>query len=337
MLQLGLPVLLHLNPMSREGQRLPSHIRGWHKPHHILVDMPVENAAYASLQKGQSCIIRFLAEGRACGFSSQILDWDKQGALRYCRIAWPQQTQCIAFRKHERIDLFVPCTIHKGEDAWPGEIADLSIGGCRVLSSGIIEPDTELMLDFTLPDGLPMMHVKAIVRKVRFSHGKTVLGCEFAPDQECLQSDMAFFILGRLPRHDEERAARQRVLIIGDNPEMVRPLRAAFDGADWEVYTTDSTMEGLMRLRMVAPSALLVAFGMKDLGARNLISLIRATRGFEALPVFVFGGEISESETLLSGLTGTRHLPLPLECKRVVSQVRECLPRRQAGSAERRG
>lgn len=296
-------------------------------PHHILVDMPVEGPAYANVHKDQACIIRFLAEGRACGFSSQILDWDKQGAIRYCRIAWPHQAQCIAFRKHERIELSVPCTLHKAKDAWPGEIVDLSIGGCRVLSSGLVEPDTELTLDFTLPDGLPMLQVKVVVRKVRFSHGKTVLGCEFGPDQECLQSDMAFFILSRLPRNDEVREARQRILIIGDRPDDMRLLRAGFEQKGWEVFTTDSTMEGLMRLRMVAPSALLVALGMKDLGSRDLVSLIRATRGFETLPVFLFGGEASEGEPLLSGLSVSGHFAFPLNGGDIATRVREALGR----------
>jgi len=315
-LSVGDVVMVHLDPAKKWEVRYKTCVRGWHKPHHIILDRPRSKGLLVRLSEGFPCVVRLLSGGKAVGFASRVLDWDSPGAHPYCRVAWPEQLQVVSFRQHERINLFVPCTITVGDTTHDGQVQNLSVDGCRVHAHAEIEEGSPVELSFTMPDGLPVECVRAEVRNVQPRPDGALFGCHVTPGQEHVQSDMAFYIAAMLNRSQAGHEATPRLLIVANDPQNTKALSGTFERHGWDTFVASTSFEGLLRLRMVFPSALLVSQEQEDLGCLEMLRLLKSTRGLEALPVFLYGRDAEiKQQARDAGSAG--HFPLPLNLGRV--------------------
>jgi len=312
-------VLLQLDPAKKWEARYKTFVRGWHRPHHVLVDRPRTKGQFVQLFKGSPCVVRLLSQGKAVGFASRVLDWDSQRDQAYCRIAWPQDGDVVSFRRYERVDLAVPCTVTVGDATHQGEVRDVSVGGCGVFAPAPVSDDASVELSFTLPDGLPVEGVQAEVRSVRRCPDGSFLGCQFSPGQEHIQSDMAFFVAALLPRSEPGQGRAPRVLVVEENEENATALRAKFEEQGWDVFVAGGSFEGMLRLRMLTPNALIVNEEQKDLGCLEMLQLLKSTRGLESLPVYIYGGGEKKEKAQEAGCAG--YFGMPMDPGRVFKAV----------------
>lgn len=287
-LRVGESVVLHFNPSKTWGGRFRSVVRGWHKSKLLILDRPQASGQIVPIHREETCLVRFLCDGTACGFESRVLDFDTRSPIAHFRLSWPGRVKIIAFRKHPRVAVTVPCEYHLGEKTGTGELRDVSQGGCGVWVAETIEPGAELSLAFTLPGGSPMDRVNAVVRNVRDCDGGGLLGCEFIADQSDVQAEVAFFTVTTLNRADE-KGAEGRVLVIEPNEEAVRGLREAFKETGWQTLSVDNVADGLARIRMADYAMLLVGQQQTDLEFSDVVRLLRSAHAMERLPVFVYG------------------------------------------------
>lgn len=295
-LKIGEAVVLHINPGSKTGPRYRTFVRGWHAQSHILLDRPEANGRFAHLFRRAPCAVRFLAEGAACGFATHVIDWDTRLDKPYCRVTWPKEFRVVPFRKYERVEVILSCQVDIGGNILDGEIRDLSLTGCRLQFPGTVCEGAPVSLNFTLPDGLPVENVIANIRNVYASGNSTLCGCQFRDGQEYVQSDLAFFLAASM-RRGSFRSNAFRLLMMEDNAEAAEQFRKEFEQAGWDVFVSPNVIEGLARLRMLPPSAVLVKKDQKDLPCLDAIRLLRSVRGLESLPVFVFGNDDPAFET----------------------------------------
>ena len=292
LLQVGMMVMVHTDPEYHTERRYRSFVRGWHRPVHIVIDRPQTANRPAPLREAQPSVIRFAVEGRACAFDTHIMDWENKHDAAYCRVAWPEKVEVANFRKHQRIPVVLPCTIelHDGQHI-KGEIQDLSIGGCRIRAESQVEEGFEAKISFILPDGSPLENVVTIIRSAHPINGECLLGCQFTEGQESVNDGISFCITAML---DDERThgnkrGTDHILIIDDNPESSKALRETLEGEKWNVFTAANTLDGLMRLRLLPPVALVVNQNQNDLSGTDITRLIKSSRGYEFLPIFILG------------------------------------------------
>lgn len=313
-LEVGAVMMLHTEPTRKDGPRFKTVLRGWRKPSHLLFDRPkTETGLFVALQEGMSLVVRFLHEGRACAFDAVIIDWDTRRNSPYLRVTWPAEVQYIMFRKHERVKLQAPCTVSiDNVGKFNGEIRDISIGGC-----GVVCPEApgenpgKVRLSFPLPDGVVVEAVSALVRNYRHGADGVFLGLEFESNQERTMNDILFFVTSRLERAGagERSGTRILVMVIDDNAEFAARLRRCFERRNIDVFIASGTVEGLSYLRGTGPRALLISAAMSDLPAIDTCRLLRRTKGFENLSVYLYGGDAGRLESLVHEIGVNRYFP----------------------------
>ncbi|HPO15243.1 MAG TPA: PilZ domain-containing protein [Candidatus Hydrogenedentes bacterium] len=296
LLAVGVTAVFDMEPNRKDGPRAKTIIRGWRKPTHIMLDRPKsQTGGYAPLQEGQKCVLRYLHEGQACAFDSMVLDWDARRYNPYLRIAWPKSVNHVPFRKHERIKLQL-----SSEILWPDgsvtteSVRDLSAGGCGLYASKTIDNGGIVRMNFQLPDGSNVQHMRAIVRNTRETGSGFLLGLEFIEGQEQAENDITFFVTTTLERRRTDTGGStqiHRVLVIDDNTDTSGRLKRNFDNRGMEVVVAANAVDGMYRLRMSPPTAVVVCQTLPDLAGVEVCRMIKIHEDFKSLPVFVYGGD----------------------------------------------
>ena len=318
-LNVGCPLVLHPEPFEASAPRYSTCVRGWSKSSYLLIDRPRINSRFAAIRENQPCIVRFLYNGLACAFDTIILDWDTRQYHSYCRISWPTKFQTVSFRKFERVRAQISCSFAYAKSKYTGIIEDISIGGCRIRTSCQPENDCSIELNLSLPDGCVLEQIRADVKNVRVSGSEFLLGCQFQEDQPEVESDIAFYVTTVLDRGEVRNTERQRVLIIDDNRTVAMVLRNLFEQKGIEVLPASGTLDGLSRLRLSSPDAVLVSQRMPDLPGIDCVRLIHGTRGLETLPLFLYGGDIAPDEVKKAG--AIMHFPQRIPAIQIAKQV----------------
>jgi len=320
-LHVGTTVAFHSNPFRKDAPRYKTVARGWHKPVYIILDRPKMEGRFVVMHENQPCVIRFLSEGYACAFDTIVLDWDTRKHNAYFRIAWPQTLKTVAFRKHERMKAQLPCKLSVRGAECDGFVSDLSIGGCCVKAGPVAFPGDEIELTFKLPDGSLLERVRAAVRNARPAGDDMLVGCQFIEDQGNVQSDIAFYVNARLDREKQPRSDVQRILIIDQDPKTSRVLRKCFEERGYEVFAAPGVIDGLFRLRMAPPDALLVNQELADLAGIEVARIVRRTSGFESLPLFIYGGRTPGLESEARDVGATNYFPADHRMDQIVDVV----------------
>lgn len=283
---------LFLEIVSGRGwtKRVKTRFRGWVSGEYILMDSPTAPGELAYVMKDAPCVVRFIHEGCACGFDGKILDWCDMG-LPFFRVTWPKAVQVLHVRKHARIPLKLECTIEHSAGHCPGEVVDLSSGGCGLVSPRPYDDGTELRLSFDLPDGFPVRNLRATVCRSRQHEQGMFVGCNFIPDDDGDYSALFFFVSTTLSRMGLERLAERRVLVVHPSDADVHELLAAFDAAGIHAVAADNMVDAFYRLRMTKPGAVLLHVRQMIFSVVDVCAAIRQTPGFGRMPLLLMGGD----------------------------------------------
>jgi c-di-GMP-binding flagellar brake protein YcgR/CheY-like chemotaxis protein len=295
-LSVGAPTFLELPSERGPARRVKSKLRGWVLGEYMLLDLPMMAEDAAAILKEAPCVVRFVHQGAACGFDSKILDWCDMG-LPFFRVAWPKQVKTHHVRQHVRIATSIPCKLAWGDHEELGEIRDLSLGGCGVVTKRFIKEKTPLRLAFTLPDGVPLKDIRAFVSRSRPLAESVWLGCSFVEDSEGKRDPLIFYMTSTLSRMGIQPMADRRVLVLHNEQTNLRPLLKSFEDGGIHVITAQGLVDGFYRLRMAPPGCILLDMDQPDFAVREICKVIRQTPGFEQTPLFLLG-DCADSEGL---------------------------------------
>jgi len=321
LLRVGMAVLL--NPGGEGSKaRIRTFVRGWQKSNDIILDRP--GLIDSEWHDGDPCIVRFVCEGYAVGFSTIILEWRAKGSSRWCRVAWPETHEVVTFRKHERIEISAPCaiTLENGK-THEAELVDLSIGGCGLRLSTRLLEGTEFTLRAVLSDGTELDNVLVWVCSARAaSEGDFLIGCSFSQENEHVQSDIAFYMT--LQRGKQE-TPNLRVLIVDAHDEHAAALCHLFRENHYDAFIAKSEIEGFHRACVLHPAAIVINHEQRDLAGVEIVRILRASEQFEKTALFLYGGD----ESLTQGMqqaNGVTHVPAPFSASVLYEQVAGHLP-----------
>lgn len=299
-LVVGRKAVLHTDAKHDDSPRHKTTIRGWEKGTLVILDIPMQHGAPLMMRKNQDCVVRFMHEGQACGFDARVLS---SGSLvqPHFEITWPETIQVMALRRYERVEVRIHCTIFlSGGKSHEGRIADISVGGCGVITDTLLSPNSEVYFDFTLPNGMKFELVPALVSSARPVGKNYFLGCSFVDCPEDAQDDIHFFVGTVLERKRALDSSRHRIIVVDPVSQTAAPFSKEFGAQGYESTIVPGVVDAFHQLRLGAPEALLVRHPNTELDVKEICRILKQTRGCESLPVFICGGnDASYEETAL--------------------------------------
>jgi c-di-GMP-binding flagellar brake protein YcgR len=290
----GAVTMLHTQPNRRDSSRFRTVLRGWKIHQHLILDRPRDaNNAFAILEEGGSCVLRFLRDGQACACESQILAWDTHKNNPYVRLRWPKEISYTSFRQSERVPLKLACRVHWPDNAkTEEELRDLSAGGCSLFSTRTCSEGGQINVGVELPDGVHIKGVDGIVRNVRDVKGGFLLGIQFLGGQDIAKNDLTFFVTSTLARRREDCDNESRgatILLIDECTELFESLLDPLRRMGIELVWAGNLVDGLHRLRMLTPQGVLLNQANSALPGTEICRVVRRASGLEKIPLWVYG------------------------------------------------
>jgi CheY-like chemotaxis protein len=301
-LQVGRAVVLQAQEtrQTEKESRLKAFMRGWRAGQYIMMDCSAEGHLPRCFEADVPCVVRFMAEGLACGFETRLVDFGTAVYYGFIRVEWPGEVRHLPLRRHERIHVRVPCTITPPDSApVSGTVCDLSVGGCRVEVEQLLPRDACCSLSFVLPDGTRIEDLKVTVKGLFRMKGGWAAGCEFDESQEELRGELDFYVAATLEHVRGERSDTPRILVIEADPHVGDRLRESLQQRGFAATITADAMDGLFLLRMSYPSALMINATLRsadapeaasgELDGINLCRTVKSSERYGELPVLVYG------------------------------------------------
>jgi len=298
-LGVGHAVVLLPDPPRDDGYRERLHLRGWQRGSYLLLETDLSGDSRSIFRKESPCSMRFVSDGFACVCQSVVQDLGTGSHFSYMRVKWPSSFSSVPVRRYERVRVQMPCEISNGTETISGELADLSVGGCRILADAPLPVDSDCRLSCTLPDGASINGLSIAICNCTRSGKRYTLGCTFSDRDEMAWHDVEFYVATTLTRLRGEASGNSSVLILESDPRRIQTTRHMLERAGYDIAVTQSAVDAFFMLRMNSPELLLLNQVVPDMDAKTLCTTLRASRRFEELPIVVYGGERADAQAAL--------------------------------------
>ncbi len=165
---------LQLQPLpERNGERYAVRVIGHMIPVSLLVTAPTSNGKLVFVREGQRFLVRGFVGKDAVAYKTRVLR-TSMAPFPYIHLEYPETVQAMRIRQSARVSVDLMVSVAGPAGAATGHIADLSVGGARVVSPRPIgEAGQEIKLSFRVnPAGVEAyMHLRARVRGVQQEEG----------------------------------------------------------------------------------------------------------------------------------------------------------------------
>lgn len=289
-LEVGLDVYLDLQPGVQNSPRYPGRIRGWESNKYILLALNPGSGA-PIVRRGKQCVVRFMHEGEVWGFTALFGEPTTHTDLTLIHLYWPQQVARLQVRKHERVAIEIPCTVHLDDDnTADATIGDISGGGCSIITSSDLEVGKGVHLSFRMPGGGQVTRRPVLIRNRRIERAaKFSYGCQFQEEKEEDRS-ISLFVARKKAMDRGESAPHPQVLVLSRDDADVLIAQNALAGSPYEAVAAMGVLDLGFRLHTCKAVGILISFEQKELSAIEVIPLIQESRGMEEIPLFLYGG-----------------------------------------------
>lgn len=126
-------------------------------------------------------------------------------------------------------------------------------------------------------------------------------------------------------------AVRGKVLVIDDDPDFLEFVRIVLESGSYEVYTADSTSEGLSALRELKPDIVLLDVMMSHaLDGFNVTKEIRSDPELRDIPLIMISAIVNPEEELFPIDKGSHvdaFMSKPVEPTELLEQVGKLIAR----------
>lgn len=124
----------------------------------------------------------------------------------------------------------------------------------------------------------------------------------------------------------------KRILVIDDEPQIRRLLRASLEAHGYEVKEAASGREGISLTAMYKPDLLLVDLGLPDMDGKAVVEHLR---GWTQIPIIVLTVREQEQEKIAALDAGADdYVTKPFSVGELVARIRVSLRRSQAAESE---
>ena len=121
-------------------------------------------------------------------------------------------------------------------------------------------------------------------------------------------------------------------IVIEDEPQIRRFVRAALEAEGWQVFEADSAQRGLTEAGTRKPDLLVLDLGLPD---GDGLDVIRDVRGWSAVPIVVLSARVDEADKIAALDAGADdYLTKPFGVGELLARVRANLRRPRAAGAD---
>jgi two-component system alkaline phosphatase synthesis response regulator PhoP len=125
---------------------------------------------------------------------------------------------------------------------------------------------------------------------------------------------------------------RQRVLVVDDDPQIVRLVRAYLEQAGFQVLTSANGESALHVLRRERPDLVVLDLMLPDRDGWDITRLVRADSSLAATPIIMLTARVEDADKIIGlELGADDYITKPFSPREVVARVRALLRRSQPG------
>lgn len=197
-LEVGLKMTLVAEAGGGKRTSYEVEVKGWEDMGFILTSVPERKSGMVPLRGALPVTVRMLAEGVALGFRTRIMDIQSR-PVNVMYLQYPGNVAMKDVRAHKRFPVFLIASITIATDdhveTGKGIMRDLAVGGCCIETEMDLPDDEEVTISFTLPNGVSVKDLAAIVRNQRETLEKCAYGMQYVDDDstEKMKAIRGFF------------------------------------------------------------------------------------------------------------------------------------------------
>ena len=114
-----------------------------------------------------------------------------------------------------------------------------------------------------------------------------------------------------------------RILVVDDEPQIIRFLRPALDAAGYEVLEASTGTEALRKVATLAPDIVILDLGLPDMDGKDVVSRARA---FTEVPILILSARDRESEKIAAfDLGADDYVEKPFRIGELLARIRTAL------------
>ncbi|WP_157718187.1 flagellar brake protein [Halopseudomonas xinjiangensis] len=151
------------------AERYQVRMIGCHAPVSLMVTAPLVNGRLVFIKEGQQFLVRGFVGKDAVAYRTRVIK-SQLAPFPYLHLAYPETVQSMRIRSTARVAVNLAASVTSPTGTASGKIADLSVGGARMLSSRVLaKKDDEIKMAFRInPAGLDVhLTLRGRVRTVQ--------------------------------------------------------------------------------------------------------------------------------------------------------------------------
>jgi len=119
---------------------------------------------------------------------------------------------------------------------------------------------------------------------------------------------------------------RSRVLVVDDEPDLVRILEFGLKAAGYEVVTASDGQEGLKKAREVQPDIILLDLMLPKLDGYKVCRLLKFDERYKQIPIMILSARTQEGDqTLAHEMGANRFMTKPYEFAEILEHIQALL------------
>ena len=119
---------------------------------------------------------------------------------------------------------------------------------------------------------------------------------------------------------------RSRVLVVDDEPDLVRILEFGLKAAGYAVETASDGQEGLMKAREQKPDIILLDLMLPKLDGYKVCRLLKFDERYKHIPIMILSARTQEGDqTLAHEMGANRFLTKPYEFAEILEHIQALL------------
>jgi DNA-binding response OmpR family regulator len=119
---------------------------------------------------------------------------------------------------------------------------------------------------------------------------------------------------------------RSRVLVVDDEPDLVRILEFGLKAAGYAVETASDGQEGLKKAREQKPDIILLDLMLPKLDGYKVCRLLKFDERYKHIPIMILSARTQEGDqTLAHEMGANRFLTKPYEFSEILEHIRALL------------
>ncbi|HYR69164.1 MAG TPA: response regulator [Candidatus Dormibacteraeota bacterium] len=120
--------------------------------------------------------------------------------------------------------------------------------------------------------------------------------------------------------------SRGRVLVVDDEPDLVRILQFGLQSAGYVVESASDGQEGLKKAREVKPDIILLDLMLPKLDGYKICRLLKFDERFKQIPIIILSARTQEGDqTLALEMGANRFVTKPYNFSEILTHVEELL------------